>query len=132
MSHLQQKIDERVTLVNEPFQRVLSVLANLERDDPKLAFQGARLLGLYRRLWESCVSKHLDGESLEKNNETLREANVHLNNERDGLQLHHDEQQSRLLLLDRELELSRQRLISILNDWSQYSRGEMTGLAGLE
>lgn len=52
-------------------------------------------------------------------------------NERDGFQLHFDEQQSRLLLLDRELELSRQRLISILNDWSQYSRGELMGLGGL-
>jgi hypothetical protein len=94
ISHLQQKTDERVTLVNEPFQRVLSALEDFERDDPKLAFQGARLLGFYRRLWGSCVFKHLDGESLEKNNETLREPNMHLNNERDGLQLHHDEQQS--------------------------------------
>jgi hypothetical protein len=122
---------ERVTLVNEPFERVLSLLADLGRDDPSLAFQGARLLGLYRSLWKSCVSKHLDGESLEKNNETSGEANMDLKNERDGLQLHFKEQQSRLLLLDRELELSRQRLISILNDWSQYSRGELTGLGGL-
>ncbi|KAJ5974836.1 hypothetical protein N7481_008543 [Penicillium waksmanii] len=42
--------DERVTLVNEPFQRVLSALADLERDDPKLGFQEARILGIYRRL----------------------------------------------------------------------------------
>lgn len=77
------------------------------------------------------MSKHLDGESLEKNNETSGEANMDPKNERDGFQLHFDEQQSRLLLLDRELELSRQRLISILNDWSQYSRGELMGLGGL-
>ncbi|KAJ5385756.1 hypothetical protein N7509_008297 [Penicillium cosmopolitanum] len=70
------------------------------------------------------------GRNPEKNPPS--EANMHLNDERDGLQLHRDEQQSRLLLLDRDLELSRQRLISILNDWSQYSRGELTGLAGLE
>ncbi|KAJ6001209.1 hypothetical protein N7481_001618 [Penicillium waksmanii] len=118
--------------VNEPYQRVMRDLTDLEREDPNLAFQGARILGLYRRLCRSCVSKHLDGESLERDNQTLREANMHLNDERDGLQLHRDEQQSRLLLLDRDLELSRQRLISILNDWSQYSRGELTGLAGLE
>ncbi|KAJ6001225.1 hypothetical protein N7481_001634 [Penicillium waksmanii] len=112
--------DKRELLVNEPF----------ERDDPSLAFQGARLLGLYRSLWKSSVSKQLNGESLEKNNETSGEANMDLKSERDGLQLLYDEQQSRLLLLDRELELSRQRLISILNHWSQYSRGELTGLGG--
>ncbi len=117
--------------MNEPFERVLSVLADLEWEDPSLAFQGARLLGLYRSLWKSSMSKQLDGKSLEKNNEISGEANMDLKSERDGLQLHYDEQQSRLLLLDRELELSRQRLISILNHWSQYSRGELTGLGGL-
>jgi hypothetical protein len=43
----------------------LKVLADLERDDPKFAFPAARLVGLYRRLWESCVPKHIDGEKLE-------------------------------------------------------------------
>ena len=47
------------TLATEPFQPLLKVLAELERDDPKFAFPAARLIGLYRRLWESCVSKHI-------------------------------------------------------------------------
>ncbi|OGE47310.1 hypothetical protein PENARI_c050G04566 [Penicillium arizonense] len=29
----------------------------------KFAFPAARLVGLYRRLWESYVSKHIDGEN---------------------------------------------------------------------
>jgi hypothetical protein len=40
----------------------LKVLADLERDDHKFAFLATRLVGLYRRLWESCVSKHIDGQ----------------------------------------------------------------------
>jgi hypothetical protein len=35
------------------FQPTLKVLADLERDDPKFEFPAARLVGLYRRLWES-------------------------------------------------------------------------------
>jgi hypothetical protein len=33
---------------------VLETLADLDRDDPKLAFQAARPVGLFRRLWASC------------------------------------------------------------------------------
>ncbi|KAJ5651588.1 uncharacterized protein N7484_005311 [Penicillium longicatenatum] len=40
-------------LLTGPFQTVLETLADLERDDPKLAFQASRLVGIYRRLWES-------------------------------------------------------------------------------
>ncbi|KAK9847465.1 hypothetical protein MYU51_018703 [Penicillium brevicompactum] len=46
------------TLATEPFQPILKVLAVLERDDPQFTFPAARLVGLYRRLWESCASKH--------------------------------------------------------------------------
>ncbi|KAI3281346.1 hypothetical protein DTO002I6_9845 [Penicillium roqueforti] len=59
-SPLQQEADRRHTLATEPFQPTLKVLADLERDDPKFAFPAARLVGLYRRLWESCVSDDLN------------------------------------------------------------------------
>ncbi|KAI1828917.1 hypothetical protein DTO027I6_10168 [Penicillium roqueforti] len=55
----------RHTLATEPFQPILKVLADLKRDDPKVAFLATRLVGLHRRLWESCVSKHFDGQKLE-------------------------------------------------------------------
>ena len=44
----------------------MKVLADLERDDPKFAFPAARLDGLYRRLWESCVLKHIDDQKLKQ------------------------------------------------------------------
>ncbi|CAG8253249.1 unnamed protein product, partial [Penicillium nalgiovense] len=40
-------------LTIEHFQPILETLANLDRDDPKLAFQAARPVGLFRRLWAS-------------------------------------------------------------------------------
>ncbi|KAJ5101041.1 hypothetical protein N7456_007093 [Penicillium angulare] len=38
----------------QPFEEIQRTLADLEINDPKLAFQAARLVGLYQRLWESC------------------------------------------------------------------------------
>ncbi|CAI7656940.1 unnamed protein product [Penicillium palitans] len=52
--------------------------SSAERDDPKFAFPAARLVGLYRRLWESCVAKHFDGQKLEQSNQNLKEAGMHL------------------------------------------------------
>jgi hypothetical protein len=60
----QQEADTRNTLATEPFQPILKVLADLERDDPKFAFPAARIVRLYRRLWELCVSKHINGQKL--------------------------------------------------------------------
>ncbi|CAG7965698.1 unnamed protein product [Penicillium salamii] len=124
----QQEADTRHTLATEPFQPILQVLADLERDDAKFAFPAARLVGLYRRLWESCVSKHIDGEKLEQRNLALKEAGTHLRKERDGLQVRHDKQLSRLRFFEQALELSRERLISLLDDWNHPFRPNLTGL----
>ncbi|CAG7949921.1 unnamed protein product [Penicillium salamii] len=124
----QQEVDTRHTLATEPFQPILKVLADLERDD----LPAARLVGLYRRLWESCVSKHIDGEKLEQNNQKLKEASMKLSNERDGLQLLHDKQLPRLLYIEEVLEASRERLISLLDDWNHPFRPNLTGLPDVE
>jgi hypothetical protein len=104
------------------------VLADLERDDPKFAFPAARPFGLYRRLCESCVSKHIDGQKLEQSNLILKEAGTHLRKERDGLQLRHDKQLSRLHFFDQALESSREPLTSVLDDWNHPSRLNLAGL----
>jgi hypothetical protein len=105
----------------------LKVLEDLERDDPKFAFPAAPLVGLYRRLWEPCVSKHVDGEKLEQENLVLKEAGTHLRKERDGLQVRHDKQLSRLRFYEQALELSRERLISVLDDRNHPSRLNLAG-----
>jgi hypothetical protein len=106
----------------------LKVLADLERDDPKFAFLATRLVGLYRRLWESCVSKHIDGQELQQSNQIPREAGTHLRKERDGLQLHHMKQVARLRFFEQALESSRERLVNLLDDWNYLYSPNLAGL----
>ncbi|KAI1828914.1 hypothetical protein DTO027I6_10171 [Penicillium roqueforti] len=114
------------TLATEPFQAALKVLANLERDDPKFAFPAARLVGLYRRLWGSCVSGHVDGQKLQQSNQTLKEAGASLRKERDGLQLYYEKQLARLRFFEQALESSRERLTRVLDGWNHPSRLNLT------
>ena len=104
----------------------------LERDDPKLAFQAARLVGLYRRLWESCVSKHLDCEKANETNQVLRDVSMNLSDENEGLQSRHDEQLSRLCFFDQASNSSRERLTGILIDWNQLSRRDLAELLDVD
>lgn len=119
-SPLQQEAETRHTLATEPFQPILKVLADLERDDPKFAFPATRLVGIYRRLWESCVSKHTDGQKLEQGNLVLKEAGAHLRKEkRDGLEVRHDEQLSGCYFL---LRLR----LALVFDWTERTL-QLTG-----
>jgi hypothetical protein len=101
----------------------MEALARLEREDPKLAFQAARIVGLYRRLWESCMAKHTEGKKLAKGNDGLRETQQKLMNEKNRMQSSHDDQLARLHFFDQALESSRLRLTEILKEWNRYSDG---------
>lgn len=61
----QQEAGLNFRLATGRFQPILKKLTNLERDDPKLAFQTARTLGLYRHTSASCVSMPLDKKKLD-------------------------------------------------------------------
>ncbi|CAG8897833.1 unnamed protein product [Penicillium nalgiovense] len=124
----QHEEETRHTLATEPFKPILNVLADLKRDDPKFAFPAARLVGPYRRLWESCVSKHIDGQKLEQSNQILTEAGASLKKERDGLQLYHKKKLARLRFFEQALESSRERLISLLDDWNYPYSANLAGL----
>ncbi|CAG7994582.1 unnamed protein product [Penicillium salamii] len=128
LSVSQQEADTRHTLATEPFQPILKVLADLEHDDPKFAFPATRIVGLYRRLWQSCVTKHIDGDKLEQSNQNLKETGTHLRKERDGLQLRHDKQLARLRFFEQALESSRERLTSLLDDWNYPYSPNFAGL----
>ncbi|KAJ5041434.1 hypothetical protein NUH16_003398 [Penicillium rubens] len=122
----QREKETRHTFATKPFQPIFKVLVDLERDDPKFAFPAARLVGLYRCLWESCVSKHIDGEQLEQSNQVLKEAGAHLRKEKDGVQRCHDKQ-SRPRFFEQALESSRERLTRVLDDWNHPSRPNLAG-----
>ncbi|KAJ5982583.1 hypothetical protein N7451_012683 [Penicillium sp. IBT 35674x] len=115
-------------LLTGPFQTVLETLADLERDDPKLAFQASRLVGIYRRLWESCVAKHRECDKMIDTNLRLKQAGMQLSNERDSLQARHDQQVTRLRLFDQVLRSSQEQMSGMLIQWSQVPRGDLADL----
>ncbi|KAI1828870.1 hypothetical protein DTO027I6_10317 [Penicillium roqueforti] len=116
----------------EQFQPILEILADLDRDDPKLAFQAARPVGLFRRLWALCEPKHSESEIPDENDRAPKEATAKLSNGRDGFQLRPDEQLSRLVSLEQALEQTQERLISVLKDWNQSPRGDLAMLMDIE
>lgn len=85
-------------------------------------------MGLYRRVWASCVPKHRDGEKQDENDKTSREATTKLSNERDELQHRPDEQLSRLFSFEQALGQTQERLIVVLKDWNQSSRSDLAVL----
>lgn len=89
--------------MDQPFEPAMEALGRLEREDRVFASQAARIVGLYRSLWESCTSKHIQGSRLAKANHRLREAHRHLADERNKSQSRHDDQIARLQFIDRAL-----------------------------
>ena len=73
------------------------------------------------------MSKHIDGQKLEQSNR-MKESGTDLRKERDGLQLRQDKQLFRLRFSEQALELSRERLISVVDDWYHASRLNLAGL----
>ena len=57
-------------------------LERLDEKDPVLAAQAARLVALYRRLWESYVAKNAESQRLDKENQQLKDANASLSEEK--------------------------------------------------
>ncbi|KAJ5642636.1 hypothetical protein N7490_006636 [Penicillium lividum] len=101
----------------DPFGPVLETLKRLEQEDPKLASQGARLLGLFRRMWESCAAKHLENQRLEDVNQALGAVNAQICREGDHLKHQQDEQLARFYEFEDGLDQTRQDLLDILKDW---------------
>ena len=75
------------------------------------------------------MSKQIDGQKLEQDNLILKEAGAYLRKERDSLQVRHDKQLSRLRFFEQALDLSRERLVSVLDDWNHPSRLNLAGLS---
>lgn len=113
------------TILKQPFEDIQETLADLEISDPKLAFQAARLVGLYRRLWESCVSKQMREAQLVQENHSLREAIDHVQTEKHDLSIRSEGLKIKLEAFDRALESSRQQIMSIMDTWHQCECGDL-------
>ncbi|KAJ5460994.1 uncharacterized protein N7458_002546 [Penicillium daleae] len=115
--------EEKRKLAVEPFRAVLEALAQMEHDDPKAAAQGARLLSLFRRLWESSVSKQIDSQRLEVGNQQLRAMSSQLQLEGNQLKNTHDDQLYHFHALEQKLMDARRGMFRLLNEWSSTSSG---------
>jgi hypothetical protein len=121
--------EEKRKLAIEPFRPVIETLTRLEQDNPKAAAQGARLVSLYRRLWESCVSKHIDSQRLKEGNQQLRAMNSQLHYEGNQLKRTHDDQISHFHAVEQELMNVRQDLLRMLKEWNSTSVRDLTVLS---
>ncbi|KAJ5300275.1 hypothetical protein PENANT_c137G05913 [Penicillium antarcticum] len=114
---------EKRALATEAFQPAIEILERMEQEDPKLAIQAARLVGLYRRLWESCISKHHAGQSLAADNNELRITNTQLFRERENLKQQQNNQIARLTLFEEALGKVREGIVGVLKDWDGCAEG---------
>jgi uncharacterized phage infection (PIP) family protein YhgE len=117
--------EEKLKLAVEPFQAVIETLTKLEKEDAKAAAQGARLVSLLRRLWESCVAKHIDSQRLEEGNQQLRAMNSQLHHEGNHLQHTYDGQLAHFHAVEQELIKVRQDLLCVLKQWNSTSVGDL-------
>lgn len=113
-----------------PFERIQNLLAEIYRDDPKLAFQAARLVGLYRRLWEPCTSKHARAEQLGHEAKSLKEASVLTNAEKDELEVRLVQPRVKLHAFDQALNSTRKQIINIMKEWDSCESVLAESVAG--
>ncbi|CAG7952775.1 unnamed protein product [Penicillium salamii] len=129
---MKQEACPKKPLAIEQFQSTLETLADLDRDDPKLAFQAARTVGLYRRIWASYVPRHRNGENSDENDKTSWETTIEPSNERDGLRHCPGEQLSHLYSFEQALGQTQERLIGVLKEWNQGSRSDLAMLMNIK
>jgi predicted nuclease with TOPRIM domain len=89
----------------------------LVRKDPVLAEQAARLVALYRRLWESYVAKHADNSRLEGENHQLQLAGSRLTDEKSRLEHHCREQEARSSHFQEAFRKLREGVIELFDKW---------------
>lgn len=93
---------------------MLEILKQLKEEDPKLTFQATRLIELYRRLWESYVSKHVDSQQIKAANEKLQNRNIQLCDKGNHLKHCQNEQIAHLHTIDNVVDEIWGTLINVL------------------
>jgi hypothetical protein len=92
-------------------------LQRLDDQNPVLAEQAARLVAVYRRLWESYVAKHADSSRLERENHQLQVAHSRLTDEKNHLQRHCREQEARSSHFQEAFRKVREGVVEIFEKW---------------
>jgi hypothetical protein len=110
--------DDKVAGASESFRPFARELGRLDEKDPILAAQAARLVALYRRLWESYVAKNAERQRLDKENQQLKNTNASLSEEKrqaEGRSLEYDVLLSYYKEAHQKIE---EGIIGVLQDWN--------------
>ncbi|KAJ0380028.1 hypothetical protein COL922a_014018 [Colletotrichum nupharicola] len=111
--------NEKVASAAESFRPLARELERLDEKDPILAAQAARLVALYRRLWESYVAKNADSQRLDKENQRLKNAHASLSEDKrqaEGRSLEYDVLLSYYKEAHQKIE---EGIIGVLEDWKE-------------
>jgi hypothetical protein len=92
-------------------------LQRLDDQNPVLVEQAARLVALYRRLWESYVAKHADSSRLERENHQLQLAHSRLTDEKSHLERHCREQEARSGHFQEAFRKVREGVVEMFEKW---------------
>ncbi|KMK56459.1 hypothetical protein Y699_05374 [Aspergillus fumigatus Z5] len=101
----------------EPFKPLIRELQRLDDQNPVLAEQAARLVALYRQLWESYVANHADSSRLKS--ETHR-----LQLEKSHLERHCKEQEARSSRFQEAFQKVRDGVVEMFENW-EASKAEL-------
>jgi hypothetical protein len=92
-------------------------LQRLDDEDPLLAAQATRLVGLYRRLWDSYVARRTESHRLEKENQHLERSNKYLVEENRQMGRQYTEQEAQLLYFRDAFQKVRDGITGIFESW---------------
>ncbi|XRM38733.1 hypothetical protein ABZX51_002130 [Aspergillus tubingensis] len=129
--------DEKVAsigLAAEAFRPLMRELQQLDDQNPVLAEQAARLVALFRRLWESYVAQHAESSRLEKEISRMQIAhacfvdeNTQLNRRRQD-----EEAEARLCHFRAAIQKLRKGVIDVFEKWENFQMTEAPAAGGAD
>ncbi|KAJ1713249.1 hypothetical protein NYO67_4610 [Aspergillus flavus] len=111
--------DEKMASAAESFRPLTRELERLDEKDPILAAQAARLVALYRRLWESYVAKNAESQRLDKENQQLKNANASLSEEKKQAECRSLEYDVLLSYYKEAHQKIEEGIIGVLENWKE-------------
>ncbi|KAH8430108.1 uncharacterized protein LDX57_007778 [Aspergillus melleus] len=109
--------DAKTASTAELFKPLAEELERLDKTDPVLAAQAARLVALYRRIWDSYILKHADSQRLENENRRLETKNASLEKEKRDMEGRYEEQRTLLTHFQKSFESVQDGITRICDSW---------------
>ncbi|GLA79185.1 hypothetical protein AtubIFM55763_002749, partial [Aspergillus tubingensis] len=119
--------DEKVAsigLAAESFRPLIRELQQLDDQNPVLAEQAARLVALFRRLWESYVAQHAKSSRLEKEISQMQIAHACLVDENTQLNRRRRDEEARLCHFREAIQKMRDSVIDMVETCEDFKMTE--------